>query len=753
MKNVNLQKYLTVGLLALSAVLLLIGTFYYAAVAPSIVPTNHIDGTFQTASAMFRLNDGQIPGANFFPYLGVGPLLFIFPLFKLFGATVVASATAARYVILLTAMISSATMISSIWKVRPGKSLLIGGLGFMTIIMTAALTRFPVADWFYFAVEPGASLRPLRAALPYFVLLVYFAIRAARWADKKWWFRPVALGIVIGWSALWSNDFAYITAVALLGLIIVDNLKSERRWLSLGTLVGTAAATFALIGNVVTGFNLIDLMKYNFVDVSGDQWWYFGPWSDQARIWSIADLPKILAQDNLLPLLFVIGLLIYWLVRKSEQAMYLGWLGLVLFGGGLVAAVGGHLDLFYFGAFHYWAYVAMILLAARVAIFLLSRRTMRVKGEKPKGKQAVAIKVLAWPIGAVIAASYVLATAADNYARIHDIEVSDPSVSYSSQLGGYVQFDWKSYLDFANANADKKIVEEYWGVWSAALNKQAPFRVDSVIHSLGAERQVSDSNFGNPDLIVTSSEDALWQGWSFSYNYWFYKHLMHGWRVVYQSPLTLVWAKDTGPSSIESSQVACRVNADKSITYESTAPGLYQLTVDYRVDNPGRSLVMLKNNIPKTGDDGLYVSMNLKANQMTLPAYSPMGSSTTLPIKVMGAGVGNLVVRGCKAEVLPQYVTEVFTSQTPIDNATFYSAPDATFGGNGVSLNSAKMLMPASAGNWFKFTDGGTVHLPDGTSRTIKSHAVVGGKLYVYLDGQPFSLPAGVYPPSLTVTR
>lgn len=56
-----------------------------------ITPTQHLDGAFQTASGLFRLDAGQVLGRDFYPYLGIGPLFLLFPIFKLSGATLASS--------------------------------------------------------------------------------------------------------------------------------------------------------------------------------------------------------------------------------------------------------------------------------------------------------------------------------------------------------------------------------------------------------------------------------------------------------------------------------------------------------------------------------------------------------------------------------------------------------------------------------------------------------------------------------------
>lgn len=74
-------------------------------------PTFHLDGAFQTASGLFRLDSGQFPGKDFFPYLGVGVILALYPAFKIFGSDLSASDFSAHFMTLIFSGIS----ISLIW--------------------------------------------------------------------------------------------------------------------------------------------------------------------------------------------------------------------------------------------------------------------------------------------------------------------------------------------------------------------------------------------------------------------------------------------------------------------------------------------------------------------------------------------------------------------------------------------------------------------------------------------------------------
>ena len=75
---------------AISWIVLFLTLIIYQSLDTAInIPTNHLDGAFQTASGLFRIDSGQVPGRDFFPYLGVGPVLLIYPLLNIFTITLV----------------------------------------------------------------------------------------------------------------------------------------------------------------------------------------------------------------------------------------------------------------------------------------------------------------------------------------------------------------------------------------------------------------------------------------------------------------------------------------------------------------------------------------------------------------------------------------------------------------------------------------------------------------------------------------
>lgn len=68
----------------------------WARTASLVVPTDHLDGAYQTFNGLARLRAGQVPGRDFVAYLGIGPLLALFPVFAASGGHVAASVYASH---------------------------------------------------------------------------------------------------------------------------------------------------------------------------------------------------------------------------------------------------------------------------------------------------------------------------------------------------------------------------------------------------------------------------------------------------------------------------------------------------------------------------------------------------------------------------------------------------------------------------------------------------------------------------------
>jgi hypothetical protein len=127
------------------------------------IPTFHLDGAYQTASGLYRLADGQWPGKDFYPYLGVGLLYFLYPIFLLAGGHVAASIFTTHF----TIAIAGAFSIGLIGAFLAKSQRFLVGVFLGSLILSMVVWLFPnLPAELIMHFSPGNSLRPLRGFLP-----------------------------------------------------------------------------------------------------------------------------------------------------------------------------------------------------------------------------------------------------------------------------------------------------------------------------------------------------------------------------------------------------------------------------------------------------------------------------------------------------------------------------------------------------------------------------------------------------------
>ena len=350
-----------VSLKSISLVIILLWfmwVVFYSLINAINLPTRHLDGAFQTASGLFRLDDGQFPGRDFFPYLGIGPLYLLFPVYKLFGSNLASSVIAGYLTVTTLAMLSTGFIFHMIWK---PKSILMSMAVSCILIYVVAVTHVNVFTW---ALTPGNSLRPLRSFAPYLAAIIsyqfIFRISGTR-------LKYTAAGMLTAAVLLWSNDFAFTTAL-LLGIFILMHslLQGEFTIKNWGWYVGATLILWSGLFYLACHGHPIEMLKYNFADVAQDQWWYFAPYSEGSRVFSFLQSLKLLFRIEPLGLI-VFGLLSLHAIKyKSFESALLLWVGFALFAGGIVASIGGHIDSGYFAAYRYWLLMVSLLGSLRL---------------------------------------------------------------------------------------------------------------------------------------------------------------------------------------------------------------------------------------------------------------------------------------------------------------------------------------------------------------------------------------------------
>jgi len=194
----RLSAILTILIILFSSIHIITESYRIAA----YLPIYHVDGDFQHASPLFRMESGHFPGRDFYPYVGIIPNMLNYPLFKVFGSN------------LMSAVLSSFAVTYFCW-------LTVIFLGLVCNLRLGVHSAIILSVFLYFAFEsinlplyyerfslyqnPGASLRPLRSFAPYFVAICLMAVLKINNRSTK----LLLCAFVIGLALVWSNDYSF----------------------------------------------------------------------------------------------------------------------------------------------------------------------------------------------------------------------------------------------------------------------------------------------------------------------------------------------------------------------------------------------------------------------------------------------------------------------------------------------------------------------------------------------------------------
>lgn len=699
---------------------------FYSLTTAINIPTFHLDGAFQTASGLYRLDAGQFPGKDFYPYLGIGPLFVLYPFFKASGANLSASVFSAYFLVLIVSMLSTAFIWQLLWRPKFFfTSLAAGSLLFLVPIGVANYFSLPLPDWLMFGVSPGNSLRPVRAAAPYLVGIIYysFIFHIGKIRNKY-----IFAGLLNGSILLWSNDFS-IPCAGLFTLFICANALCCNEFKIRNALVyfiSTILSWITLTTSATHG-HPIELLKYNFLDVAQDQWWFFGPYGESTRIFNLQQLTRLFSQENYIPLFALALIACFFLRTRLIEHALLILIGAALFAGGVVASVGGHLG-GYFGGFYFWG--MMVICVGSFRLIWLGYVEYLVTSHK---SQVTSHMIL---VSFVLASALLLLSSFNDFRAGLSSAKNDPNRFYVPELGGYLGNEWKDYIDLAKRSEETGIFEEYWGLWSATRKTFSSWPVDSVIHALGNTREDAAKDLLGANVIISTrnSTSPIWQPWNLSQNYWFYENLLRDWALSALSPTTIVWRKSKHSRRLEDVNCSVGSNGSRLLTIRAQGPGFYEIDMQYHFHGSGRYLTMVRNNISFGADANGYVSIDSKATRVKFPVYIENASATTLDIQVIGDANFIFDIKSCAAKYIPAINEEVLRTPGTFDDSFFLTDNNWT---HGVARNWAGFFVPNIQKFVSEYKVGILVKFPGEVTREITRVDSNGLYLNVYLSGDP----------------
>ena len=677
------------------------------------IPTFHLDGSFQTASGLYRLESGQSPGKDFYPYLGIGPLYMLYPFFTITGYNLAASVFASYFVICVTSALSVGIIWYLIWKPNTlHSSLIVGSLFLIMVIGNASLSSFSLPDWLTWSIQPGNSLRPLRAHIPYIITVSTLILFSSPFLNQKQIgvsIRYIISGCICGITALWSNDFALPTMAFYIFFLILYAKKEDGLLTKNIVFFFLSTIIFStLLFSIVSSGHILNLLRYNFLDVAPDQWWYFGSYDASTRIFSITDILKLISTESFFPLIILSLVFVHSLREPSKENIALFWIGAVLFLGGSLASIGGHTG-GYFGGFYFWGAITSIISCIKV-FWNFGTKSSFIQNKDHRILTTVLVLILAWS-GTTSIATH------KKFLQERLSAQQDTNRFYIQELGGYLPISWIDYIKLAREDKDGIVFEEYWGIWSALQRTFPPIPIDSIIHALGKTRTLAEQKLQTADTITTTrySFSPEWQSWNLSQNYWFYKKLLTYYQPIAYSPNTIVWKKMVDNQDIEVVSIPCTISEDKTkFSVEPPSKDFYEANIHYQLSGTKRALIMAENNIDYGGDADGRVSLNPRESIATFPIYPLKEGRQSFALQIEPTkDQSHISIESCSIRSIPFKDPEVLVSP----EHTFYLTDKNWV--RGISRNFTGFFVPNKPAFTEKAVPGNTVVFPNGDERTI----------------------------------
>lgn len=290
-KYMNLSGLLTVvcGIFGIVGMYLLIHAwlgFFLEAYSQALnfngYPTN---GAFQLYGPLRRLAAGQVAGVDFQMFHGLGVVLLHYPVFAWLGKDLFASEIARLIISPTLFLLISGTFIYVTTK-----------KWYVTSLVTGLLVLLHYW-WFLSLVQPLNSLLGIRSTMPIvfsMVMILLFQSKRAQqiFTAKFPWFELLS-GFLLAVTLLMGTEhgFASVLAFGLVYLLFAPYKTFWKRVVGGLEVLGFYLFSVCVIYFAISGVHFLEPLKYAFVEVPADQFWYFGAPPNQylTSLWDILD--------------------------------------------------------------------------------------------------------------------------------------------------------------------------------------------------------------------------------------------------------------------------------------------------------------------------------------------------------------------------------------------------------------------------------------------------------------------------------
>jgi hypothetical protein len=560
------------GLLAVAAAILLAFWAYIAWGHGTFFDGYFANGAFQLLNPLRRIADGQLPGRDFLVFHGAGTVYLHLPVYLLFGQGLQA-AEASRFLTSgLLHLAASGLFYSSLAKHVEQRRALICALVFF-VAAPLVLDRI-----FY----PQNSLLGVRSALP---VMIGFALLAG-WH----WLLVAALTAL---AIFVSPENGVGSAAGLLALSIHALTLSFGEFLRVIRVLATALAGYCALVLATAGGHLAASLRYAFLSIPADQFWYFGV---RPNIYLPVDWPELLH-----PGFYLFALL--WLAALAAAVLLIR----------KDAAAGDAKDrrrsaaaifLFVFASFATVSQLGYIFSdnlhgseRALLAVVLTAAATLAPGAAFPALALSLLVLLAAFGGGAHVTRELAA------YSR--------PAVAWPEFLSPY----WKQHLAAVQTYASNRSLWSAYAGLPEASRQTYPGSFDYVIHALGPEHRKSyvDAFLGASPAVVRLDNAHRWDygWWLINSNWSFYREVFARYRLAYADAMATLWIRTAedrdapaGESAWERADAPPRTGAGRTIEShleaecftlrQSSQPVMVvEARVDYALGNPWQKVPLI----------------------------------------------------------------------------------------------------------------------------------------------------------------
>jgi hypothetical protein len=536
-----------------------------------------VDGPFQLLNALRRLHAGERAGTDFPFFHGVGVPWLHYPGFLVLGASLWASELTRQWLSPLLYLVSMWAFASVSLRDR-SKTIVFVALG--------VLLSFPLGLRELYT--PGNSLLGIRSTMPVF----FFTVLLTRWGAP---IKAAFGGMLVALSWICGTDQGLMLLAACGG---IGALMLMRRRPLGGVLIGSLFVGVLMLVPLlmlITGPNVKPALRYAFVDLPADQFWFFGapPNTFPADLWALRFIglraiavismsvvvwlvlflrPSKTPETTVLLLMLMAGLLSCLSYLGLLSASYFAPLGRMLLLGTLMWVLSA------------WHPGWLMLLAIPAVVFGLAGPASELWKRREK----------LWETGPVASGCILSPEWQEHLSRIE--QAMGPLEGRGNQLSL-----WSTYRGLPEAVAGAILPGE-----------------DYLIHALGPARLAYVERFRHtkPQFVLTIRPDYTdYEEWLRNSIWPFYRELLENYEIAGETPFGLLWERS--PAPIETDLPAHSITGGKvfALPKGTEEPDVVTVEVKYQTSSGLRRIPLFKS-LPR------YL-VQLRGVENTIPVSLP----------------------------------------------------------------------------------------------------------------------------------